>query len=72
MWISILNRASSRIEVADIEEYEEETGIHNQKELAEQWLIDNDFLLDEVNYILTDDEPEIYDHNTQNVIDMPL
>ena len=41
-------------------------------EIAENWLYDNGYKSSEVDYMLTDSIPEIYDGNTQTVIDMPL
>jgi len=61
MWISILNYAAGQIEVADIEDME-----------ATAWLKANNFKDSEVSYMVTEEEPDIYDHNTQNYIDMPL
>lgn len=77
MWISILNYNSSQIEVHDISEYQKENygnsnAIPSADEIAENWLYNNGYKSSEVNYMLTDDAPEIYDGNTQNVIDMPL
>ena len=73
MWISILNYSSGQIEVHDISEYYGNCdAILSNDEIAENWLYDNGYKSSEVNYMLTDDAPEIYDGNTQNVIDMPL
>jgi len=72
MWISILNHATGQIEVADLSEYEKETGIHDAEELVGKWLKDNSFHNSFTNYMITNDEPDIYDHNTQNYIDIQL
>ena len=74
MWISILNYATGQIEVADLSEYEEETGIHDAEQLAESWLRSNCFhsSFTDTDYMVTEEAPYIYDHNTQNYIDMPL
>lgn len=70
MWISILNYASDLVEFYDISrcEYSAPT----EEEIAENWLIDNGFNLDEVAYMITDEAPELYDGNTQTIIDIPL
>lgn len=77
MWISILNYNSGQIEVHDISQYQEERypvldNIVDENYVGRNWLIDNDFNLDEVEFMITDDAPEIYDGNTQTIIDMPL
>lgn len=75
MWISILNYNSGQIEIHDISEYQEENyGNCNAlpSEIAESWLLDNGFDADEIDYMITSSAPEIYDGNTQNVIDIPL
>lgn len=77
MWISILNYSLSQIEIHDIAEYQEENygncdALPSGNEIAENWLRDNGFNVDEIDYMITSSAPEIYDGNTQNVIDIPL
>lgn len=77
MWISILNYNSGRIEVYDISQYQEEQypildDLIDENDVAQYWLIDNNFNLDEVEYMVSDDAPEIYDGNLQTVIDVSL
>ena len=73
MWISILNYNSGQIEIHDISEYYGNfNAILSNDEIAENWLYDNGYKSSEVNYMLTNDAPEIYDGNTQTIIDMPL
>nr|DAU20276.1 MAG TPA: hypothetical protein [Crassvirales sp.] len=77
MWISILNYNSGQIEVHDISEYQEENygnsdAIPSDDKIAENWLYDKGYKLSEVCYMITDDTPEIYDGNTQTIIDIPL
>ena len=77
MWISILNYNSGQIEIHDISQYQEENypvlnNVFDKDYVAENWLIDNHFNSDEVEYMITNDAPEIYDGNTQTIIDMPL
>ena len=77
MWISILNYVMGQIEIHDISEYQKENygnsdAMPSADEIAENWLYDNGYKSSEVNYMLTDDAPEIYDGNTQTIIDMPL
>ena len=70
MWISILNYASGLVEFHDISrcEYSAPT----EEEIAENWLYDKGYELDEVAYMITDEAPELYNGNTQTIIDMPL
>ena len=77
MWISILNYNLSQIEVYDIAEYQKENygnrdALPSNNEIAESWLRDNGFNADEIDYMISYGAPEIYDGNTQNVIDIPL
>lgn len=77
MWISILNYNLSQIEIYNIAEYQEENygncdALPSEDEIAESWLRDNGFNANEVDYMITISAPEIYDGNTQNIIDMPL
>lgn len=70
MWISILNYNLGQIEVHDISrcEYSAPT----EEEIAENWLYDKGYELDEVAYMITDEAPELYNGNTQTIIDIPL
>lgn len=66
-----------QIEIHDISEYQKENygnsdAMPSADEIAENWLYDNGYKSSEVDYMLTDSIPEIYDGNTQTVIDMPL
>ena len=77
MWLSILNYSSGQIEVHDIAEYQKENysncdALPSDDEVAERWLRDNGFNADEVDYMITTSAPEIYDGNTQTIIDIPL
>lgn len=77
MYISILNYVMGQIEIHDISEYQKENygnsdAMPSADEIAENWLYDNGYKSSEVDYMLTDSIPEIYDSNTQTVIDMPL
>lgn len=62
MWISILNYNKGQLEVYDISQYQEETypvfdDIVDENYIAEHWLTDNNFNLDEVEYMVTDECP---------------
>ena len=77
MWISILNYNSGQIEVHDISEYQKENygnsnDMPSADEIAENWLYDKGYELSEVDYMITDEAPELYNGNTQTIIDMPL
>lgn len=77
MWISILNYNSGQVEFHDISQYQEENypvldDTVDENYIAEHWLTDNNFNLDEVEYMVTNEAPELYDGNTQTIIDIPL
>lgn len=73
MWISILNYNSGQIEVHDISEYYGNSdAILSNDEIAENWLSKEGYNLNNISYMITNDAPEIYDGNTQTIIDMPL
>ena len=71
MWISVLNYQLSQIEVVDISEYEvdEETNLDNNQ-IAEQWLYENGYDSDEVNYLLTDDCPMCLVNNVETHLNL--
>ncbi len=70
MWISILNYNIGQIEVHDISEYENISP--NENEVVDYWLSKEGYNPNNISYMITNDAPEIYDGNTQNVIDIPL
>lgn len=70
MWISILNYASGQVEFHNISQCKYSAS--TEEEIAENWLIDNGFNSDEVEYMLTDEAPELYNGNTQTIIDIQL
>ena len=70
MWISILNYNIGQIEVHDISEYENIAP--NENEVVDYWLSKEGYNPNNIYYMITNDSPEIYDGNTQTVIDMPL
>ena len=73
MWISILNYNSGQIEIHDISEYYGNSdAILSDDEIAENWLSKEGYNPNNISYMITDDVPEIYDGNTQTIIDMPL
>ena len=73
MWISILNYNSGQIEVHDISEYYGNSdAILSDDEIAENWLSKEGYNTNNISYMITNDAPEIYDGNTQTIIDMPL
>lgn len=71
MWISVLNYQLSQIEVVDISEYEvdEEANLDNNQ-IAEQWLYENGYDSDEVNYLLTDDCPMCLVNNVETHLNL--
>lgn len=70
MWLSILNYASGLIEVYDISQYE--YSAPTEEEIAKDWLYHKGYKLSEVSYMITKEAPEIYNGNTENVIDISL
>ena len=71
MWISVLNYQLSQIEVVDISEYEvdKEANLDNNQ-IAEQWLYENGYDSDEVNYLLTDDCPMCLVNNVETHLNL--
>ena len=60
MWISILNYNIGQIEVADITDFDADIDKDSNidpNQIAEMWLLSNDYNLDEVKYMLTDECP---------------
>ncbi len=73
MWISILNYATGQIEIANLDKYEKEhKHITEPDYIALNWISDNDIRLCDVYYMITDDTPNVYNHNTQTNLDIPL
>ena len=70
MWISILDYSLGQIEVHDISEYEDISP--NENEVVNYWLSKEGYNTNNISYMITDSAPEIYDGNTQSVIDIPL
>ena len=70
MWISILNYNSGQIEVHDISEYEDISP--NEYDVVDYCLSKEGYNPKNISYMITNDAPEIYDGNTQTIIDMPL
>lgn len=77
MWLTILNYNSGQIEFYDISQYQEENypildDLIDENDVAQYWLVDNNFNLDEVEFMVTDEAPELYNGNLQTIIDIPL
>ena len=70
MWISILNYNSGQIEIHDISEYENIAPTEN--EVVDYWLSKEGYNPKNISYMITNYPPEIYDCNTQTIIDMLL
>jgi len=71
MWISVLNYQLSQIEVVDISEYEvDEEANLDDNQIAEQWLYENGYDSDEVNYLLTDDCPMCLVNNVETHLNL--
>lgn len=71
MWISVLNYQLSQIEVVDISNYEvDEEANLDDNQIAEQWLYENGYDSDEVNYLLTDDCPMCLVNNVETHLNL--
>ena len=70
MWISILNYNMGQIEVADITDFNLDTNNTDANTIAEMWLISNDYNLDEVNYMLTDECPLCVVNNVETHLNL--
>lgn len=75
MWISILNYNIGQIEVYDISKYQQEnypvlTDIFDKDYVAENWLIDNHFNSDEVEYMVTDECPLCIVNNIETYLNL--
>ena len=70
MWISILNYNIGQIEVADITDFNLDTNNTDANTIAEMWLISNDYNLDEVNYMLTEECPLCVVNNVETHLNL--
>ena len=68
MWISILNYNLGQIEVHDISEYEDISP--NENEVVDYWLSKEGYNPNNISYMVTDEAPELYNGNTQTIIDI--
>ena len=73
MWISILNYNIGQIEVYDITEFDanvDKDSNIDANQIAEMWLISNDYNPDEVNYMLTDECPLCVVNNVETHLNL--
>ena len=70
MWISILNYNIGQIEVADMTDFDLDTNNTDANTIAEMWLISNDYNLDEVNYMLTEECPLCVVNNVETHLNL--
>ena len=70
MWISILNYNIGQIEVADIIDFDLNTNNIDANAIAEMWLISNNYNIDEVNYMLTDECPVCVVNNVETNLNL--
>ena len=70
MWISILNYNSGQIEVADITNFDLDTNNTDANTIAEMWLISNNYNLDEVHYMLTEECPLCVVNNVETHLNL--
>ena len=75
MQISILNYNKGQIEVYDISQYQQENypilnDIFDKNYVAENWLIDNGFNSDEVEYMITDECPLCVVNNVETHLNL--
>lgn len=70
MWISILNYNIGQIEVADMTDFDLDTNNTDANTIAEMWLISNDYNLDEVKYMLTEECPLCIVNNVETHLNL--
>lgn len=73
MWISILNYNIGQIEVADITDFDADIDkAYNlaPNQIAEMWLIINDYNPDEVSYMVTDERPLCVVNNVETHLNL--
>lgn len=71
MWISILNYNAGQIEVADVtKDFAENKTVTDDNEKALDWLELNDYCLDEVSYMLTDECPVCVVNNVETHLNL--
>ena len=73
MWISILNYNIGQIEVADITDFDTDIDKDSNidpNQIAEMWLISNDYNPDEVNYMITDECPLCVVNNVETHLNL--
>ena len=70
MWISILNYNIGQIEVIDITDFDLNTNNTDADAIAEMWLISNNYNLDEVKYMLTDECPLCVVNNVETHLNL--
>ena len=70
MWISILNYNIGQIEVVDMTDFDLDTNNTDANTIAEMWLLSNDYNLDEVNYMLTEECPLCVVNNVETHLNL--
>ena len=73
MWISILNYNIGQIEGADITDFDADIDKDSNidpNQIAEIWLLSNDYNPDEVNYMLTDECPLCVVNNVETHLNL--
>ena len=73
MWISILNYNIGQIEVIDITDFDADIDKDSNidpNQIAEIWLLSNDYNPDEVNYMLTDECPLCVVNNVETHLNL--
>ena len=73
MWISILNYNIGQIEVADITDFDTDIDKDSNidpNQIAEMWLLSNDYNPDEVNYMITDECPVCVVNNVETHLNL--
>ena len=73
MWISILNYNIGQIEVIDITDFDvdiDKDSNIDTNQIAEMWLLSNDYNPDEVNYMLTEECPLCVVNNVETHLNL--
>lgn len=70
MWISILNYNIGQIEVVDMTDFDLNTNNTDANIIAELWLINNGYNLDEVKYMTTEECPLCVVNNVETHLNL--
>lgn len=70
MWISILNYNMGQIEVIDMTDFDLDTNNTDTNTIAEMWLLNNGYNVNEVNYMITVECPLCVVNNVETHLNL--